>query len=180
MFCNDFAGIMTKQIKEILKEIVDIKRKRWGWKVLRYESWKNSKASKHHESERHSVVSDSLRPHGVHSPWNSLGQHTGAGNLSLLQMIFPTQRLKPGLPHCRQSLYQFSHKGSPRIGEGSLFPLQWIFLTQELNRGLLNCRRILYQLSYQGSLIDIISKELTEENLMKMSVSEPLPDGRNK
>lgn len=27
MFCNDFTGLMTEQIKEILKEIVDIKRK---------------------------------------------------------------------------------------------------------------------------------------------------------
>ena len=43
MFCTDFSGIMTKQIKEILKEIVDIKRKSWGWKVLRYESGKIQK-----------------------------------------------------------------------------------------------------------------------------------------
>lgn len=27
MFCNDFTGLMTEQIKGILKEIVDIKRK---------------------------------------------------------------------------------------------------------------------------------------------------------
>ena len=27
--------------------------------------------------------------------------------------IFPTQGLNPGLPHCRQILYQLSHKGSP-------------------------------------------------------------------
>ena len=33
------------------------------------------------------------------SPWNSPGQNTGVGSLSLLQGIFPTQRLKPGLPH---------------------------------------------------------------------------------
>ena len=35
------------------------------------------------------------------------------GNLSLLQGIFPTQGSNPGLPHCRQILYQLSHKGSP-------------------------------------------------------------------
>jgi len=34
------------------------------------------------------------------------------GSLSLLQGIFPTQGLNPGLPHCRQILYQLSHKGS--------------------------------------------------------------------
>ena len=27
---------------------------------------------------------------------------------------FPPQGLKPGLPHCRQILYQLSNKGSPR------------------------------------------------------------------
>ena len=66
------------------------------------------------ESESCSVVSDSLRPHGLYSPWNFPGQNTGVGSLFLLQGIFPTQRLNPGLPHCRQILYQLSHKGSPR------------------------------------------------------------------
>ena len=86
-------------------------------------------------------------------PWNSPGQNSGVGSLSLLQGIFPTQGLNPGLLHCRQILYQLSHKRSPRT-------LQWVacpfcsrsaFLTQESNRGLLHGRRILHQLSYQGS-----------------------------
>ena len=50
-----------------------------------------------------------------YSPWHSLVQNTGVGSLSLLQGIFPTQGSNPGLPHCRQILYQLSHKGSPRI-----------------------------------------------------------------
>ena len=49
----------------------------------------------------------------IYSPWNSLGHNTGGGSLSLLQGIFPTQGLNPGLPHCRWILYQLSHKGSP-------------------------------------------------------------------
>ena len=57
--------------------------------------------------------------HGLHSPWNSPGQNAGVGSLSLLQGIFPTQGLNPGIPHYRQILYQLSHKGSPRI-------LEWI------------------------------------------------------
>ena len=69
--------------------------------------------------ESHSVMSDSLWPHGLHSPWNSPGQNSGVGSLSLLQGIFPTQGSKPGLPHCRWILYQLNHKGSPRI-------LQWV------------------------------------------------------
>ena len=43
----------------------------------------------------HSVVSNSLWPHGpLYSPWNSPGQNTGVGSLSLLQGIFPTQGSK--------------------------------------------------------------------------------------
>ena len=55
----------------------------------------------------------SRRLHGLYSPWNSPGQNTGVGSLSLRQGIFPTQGLNPGLPHCRWILYQLSHKGSP-------------------------------------------------------------------
>ena len=59
------------------------------------------------------LMSDSLRPHELYSPWNSPGQNTGVCSLSLHQGIFPTQRSNPVLPYCRQILYQVSHKGSP-------------------------------------------------------------------
>ena len=42
------------------------------------------------ENESCSVMSDSSRPHGLYSPWNSLGQNTRMGSLFLLQEIFPT------------------------------------------------------------------------------------------
>ena len=71
------------------------------------------------ESESCSVMSDYLWLHGLHSPWNSPGQNIGMDSLSLLQGIFPMQGLNPGLPHCRQILYQLSHQGSPRI-------LEWV------------------------------------------------------
>ena len=58
----------------------------------------------------------------VYSPWNSPGKNTGVWSLSLLQGIFPTQGLNPGLPHCKQILYQLSHKGSPRILEWVAYP----------------------------------------------------------
>ena len=64
------------------------------------------------ESESRSVVSDSLQPRVLYSPWNSPGQNTGVGSLSLLLGIFPTQGWNPGLLHCRQILYRLSHKGS--------------------------------------------------------------------
>ena len=72
-------------------------------------------------SESCSVVSDSLQPHG-YSAWNSLGQNTGVGGLSLLQGIFPTQRSYPGLLHYRGILYELSHKGIPRILEWVAYP----------------------------------------------------------
>ena len=78
--------------------------------------WKES------ESESGSVVSDSLWPHGLHSPWNSPGQNTGVGSHSLPQGLFPTQGSNPGLPHCRQILHQLSHNGSPRTLEWVAYP----------------------------------------------------------
>ena len=85
------------------------------------------------KEKSHSVMSDSLQSHGLYSQWNSPGQNTGVGRLSLLQGIFPTQGLNPGLPHCRQFLYQLSHKGSPRrlewvaypFSSGSSWPRNW-------------------------------------------------------
>ena len=53
------------------------------------------------ESESCSVISNSLRPHELYSPWNSPHQNTGVGSLSLPQGIFPTRESNPGLPHCR-------------------------------------------------------------------------------
>ena len=65
-----------------------------------------------------SVVTDSLRPYGLQPtrllcPWDFPGKSAGVGCHFLLQEIFPTQGLNPGLPHCRQTLYHLSHQGSP-------------------------------------------------------------------
>ena len=70
------------------------------------------------------------------SPWNSPGQNTGVGSLSLLHGIFPTQRLNSGLQHCRWILYQLSHKGSPRILEWVAYPF-----SRGSSRSL-NCTRV--------------------------------------
>ena len=103
------------------------------------------------ENEDRSVVSDSLQPHGLYSPWNSPGQNTGVGSLSLLQGIFPT-RIKTRSPALQADSLPAEPQGKPKnTGVGSLSLLQWIFPTQELNQGLLHFRQIVYQLSYQGS-----------------------------
>ena len=67
------------------------------------------------ESESRSVVSDSLWPYGLYSPWNSLGLNTRVGSLSLLQGIFPTQESNRGLLRCRWILYQLSYRGRPHL-----------------------------------------------------------------
>ena len=80
------------------------------------------KVKEESESESCVVMSDSLRPRELYSPWNFLGQNTGVGNLSLLQGIFPTPWLNPGLLHCSQILYQLSRKGHLRILEWVAYP----------------------------------------------------------
>ena len=73
-------------------------------------------------------MSDSLQPHDLYSPWNSLGQNTGVGSLSFLQGSNPGigTEVNPGIqlrsPVLSQILYQLSHKGSPRILEWVVYP----------------------------------------------------------
>ena len=85
-------------------------------------------------SESCSVMSNSLQPRGLYSPWNSPGQNTGVGIVfPFSREIFPTQGSNPGLPHCRWILYQLNHKGNPRIlvwvahpfSGGSSWPRNW-------------------------------------------------------
>ena len=69
------------------------------------------------ESVSHSVMSNSLQPHGLQPPrlfcpWNSPGKNTGVGSHSLLQGIFLTQRSNPGFLHCRQIPYHLSYHSS--------------------------------------------------------------------
>ena len=71
------------------------------------------------------------------------------GSHSLLQGIFPTQGLNPGLPHGRWILYQLSYQGSPNRynikvkytlltldgGEGNGTPLQYSCLENPIYGG---------------------------------------------
>ena len=97
-------------------------------KINRYYIWHG-----HYESESCSVMSNSLRPQGLYSPWNSPGQNTVVGSHSLLQQIFLTQESNPGLPHCRWILYQLSNKGSPNWMH---WPKNWCFWTVVLEKTL--------------------------------------------
>jgi len=89
----------------------------------------------------------------LYSPWNSLGQNTGVGGLSLLQGIFPTQGSNPGPPHCRQILYQLSHKESPRRLEWVAYPFSSRYSQPRNWTGVSSIAGgfFFYQLSSQGS-----------------------------
>ena len=113
-------------------------------------------------------MSNSLQPHGLYSPWSSPHQNTGVGSRSLLQGIFPIQGSNPGLPHCRQILYQLSHQGRPRILNWVSVPFSSSFSPprkiRRSNQDLLHCRQILYQLSSQGILKHIIHTDIRHLN----------------
>uniref|UniRef100_A0AC11E3T0 Uncharacterized protein n=1 Tax=Ovis aries TaxID=9940 RepID=A0AC11E3T0_SHEEP len=71
----------------------------------------------------------SLPGSSVHG--DSPGKNTGEGCHALLQGIFPTQGLNPGLPHCRQILYRLSHQGSPRFLK--MNSKQWLIYVEFLS-----------------------------------------------
>ena len=85
------------------------------------------------ESKGRSVVSNSLWPHGLYSPWNSPGQNTGVGSLSLLQ-----GSSQPRSPMLQADSLPAEPQGKPKnIGEQSgliSFRIDWFdFL---LSKGL--------------------------------------------
>ena len=91
------------------------------------------------------LVSDSLRPHGLYSPWNSLLQNTEVGSLYLLQGIFPNPGIEPRSPALQADSLLAEPQGKPKnTGVGCHALLQGMFSTQRLNLGLLHCRQILY------------------------------------
>ena len=76
-------------------------------------------------------------PPGSSVHGDSPSKNTGVGCHALLQGIFLTQGLNPGLQHCRQSLLSEPSEKPMNTGVGSLRLLQEIFPTQELNWVLL-------------------------------------------
>ena len=71
----------------------------------------------------HSVMSDSLQPHGLQStrllcPWGFSTQEYWWGACPPPGIV-PTQGLNPGLLNCGWILYHLSHHGSKEMGRGS-------------------------------------------------------------
>ena len=69
------------------------------------------------ESERRSVVSDSLRPHGLYSPWNSPGQNIGVGSVSPSPGDLPNPGIKPRSPTWQMDSLQAEPQGKPMAEE---------------------------------------------------------------
>ena len=100
------------------------------------------------ESKSHSVVSDSLRPQGLYSPWNFPCQNTGVGTFPSPGDL-PNTGIEPRSPSLQVDSLPAEPQGKPKnTGVGSLSLLQRILQTHESNQGLLYCRQILYQLSH--------------------------------
>ena len=65
------------------------------------------------ESESHSVMFNYLWPHGLYSLWNSPGQNTGVGSLSLLQGNLPNPGIEPRSPALQADLVPAEPQGKP-------------------------------------------------------------------
>ena len=105
-----------------------------------------------------SVMSDSLRPHGLQPAWLlcPLGfsrQDYWSGLPCPPPGDLPNPGIKPRFPTLLVDSLPSEPPGKPKnTGVGSLSLLQGIFPIQESNWGLLHCRWILYQLNHKGSL----------------------------
>ena len=60
------------------------------------------------------VVSDSLQPPGLYSPWNSPGQNTGVGSRSVLQGNLPNPGIKLRSPAFQADFLQSEPPGKPK------------------------------------------------------------------
>ena len=115
----------------------------------------------------------SVTPWTIYTLWNSPGQNTGVGSLSLLQGISPTQGLNPGLPHCRWIPYQLSHQGSPLLCIISCISAHWTLtlysigceVTKMQHRGWFFCCLFLCFHFGPRSLESHLHRWLTNSNL---------------
>ena len=124
-------------------------------------------------------MSDSLRPHGLYSPWNSPGQNTGVVAFPFSRDL-PNPGTEPRSPTLQVDSLPAEPQGKPKnTGVGSLSLPQLIFLTQELNQSLLHCSRILYQLSYSVQFsLSVMSDSLQIHESQQARSPCPSPTSR--
>ena len=104
-------------------------------------------------------------PPGSSVHGDSPGKNTGVGCHALLQGIFPTHGLNPGLPHCRQILYCLSHQGIPKILEWVAYP----FSRDLLDPGI--------ELESPALQADSLPTELLEKCFLYLKVSKNVAKG---
>ena len=109
--------LLEMQILRPTSELLSLKHWRWGPAVSVFVSLPTIQFNPHNDPIK-LIISIFYKQRLNNSP----GQNSGVGSLSLLQGIFSTQGSNPGLPHCRQILYQVSHQGSQRILEWVAYP----------------------------------------------------------
>ena len=114
-------------------------------------------------------------------PRDSQGKNTGVGCHFLLQGIFQTQGSNQGLLHCRQTLYQLNHQGSPGMPfssvllrylnflplGGTLAPLDRAFLA--LNLASQETQRLRLRLQPQSVKSAHLINEVDDQNLSLLS-----------
>ena len=118
-------------------------------------------------SESHSVVSDSLWPHGIYSAWNSPGQNNGV-------VAFPFSRGSsqpmdlPRSPALQADSLPAEHKGSPRILEWVAYPFSSTS-SWPRNQTRVSCIAgwFFYQLNYQGNVVKL---QVTSDKTQTRSV----------
>ena len=84
-------------------------------------------------------MSDSLRPHGLYSPWNSRGQNIGVGSPSLLQesnLEFDTLWYLKAFEHYLQALLKGIHPPVYReaLGPARTLRIQWLFYFEKVKQ----------------------------------------------
>ena len=84
-------------------------------------------------------------------------KNTRVGSLSLLQLIFPTQELNPGLLHHRWILHQLSYEGNPRL-QSKRVSLTWSHITLKDNH--LNLWRAFLRKFNYSPLIKVYSRKM--------------------
>ena len=100
----DFRDSLSK---DVTLEVRGDKREGTG----HAKTWRNSLIGS--KSESNSVVSDFLGLHGLYSLWNSPGQNTGVGSLSLLQGHLPNPGIEPRSPALQVNSLPAEPQGRP-------------------------------------------------------------------
>ena len=113
-----------------------------------------------YESESHSVMSNSLWPHGLYSPWNSAGQNTSPGDLprspALQAQFFTTWATKEAQESWSGVAYPFSSGSSwPRNWTGVSCIAGGFFTNWAIREALRSLRYDLNQILYLNQIFAV-------------------------